>query len=382
LIGARPSALDDAVVTEGTSPEPVAPGLPGVPAFVEVRHHSPSASTAPPALTLVVPAYNESDRLDAGSGRLWGAVEGGAIDLDRTEVLVVDDASHDDTAQRAGRLLAGVPRLRVVRLRRHAGKGACVRTGMALARGSRIAFTDADMAIEPRQLPALVGALDEGDLAIGARGLAGSSVDVTDAVRGAGAKAFSWFVNFVTNVHLEDTQCGFKAFRAPVGRLLFHWSVIDGFAFDVEVLSLARQLELTVREVPVHWLRVQGSSIRALRDPLAMVRDVAVSRLRRPRGTVAGLQLGPVTDGSPALAQLVGMLEPGVPILTWADGTVTALFPLCSDAVVRDVERRVRQAWPALPCRRTAFGFHELCALAPLPWWKPPATGPRINHAP
>ena len=87
-------------------------------------------------------------------------------------------------------------------------------------------------------------------------------------------RAFNRLVNTVTRVSLDDTQCGFKAFRAPAAKLLFHCSVTERFAFDVEILSLARRLGFTIAEIPVRWLRVKGSQIRPLKDARSMARDV------------------------------------------------------------------------------------------------------------
>jgi dolichyl-phosphate beta-glucosyltransferase len=129
------------------------------------------------------------------------------------------------------------------------------------------------MAIDPVQIPALVRALEEGDVAIGSRALPGSHVDYGSPIRTLMARTFNQLVRSVTRVELADTQCGFKAFRAPVARLLFHFGIIDGFAFDVEILSLAGALGLDVVEVPVQWDNGGGTSIRAS-DPLKMVVDI------------------------------------------------------------------------------------------------------------
>ena len=87
-------------------------------------------------------------------------------------------------------------------------------------------------------------------------------------------RTFNALVNALTNVDLKDTQCGFKAFRTPMARILFHFMVVDRFAFDVEVLSLARRLGMRIAEVPVHWREAGNSTVRPVADSISMAFDV------------------------------------------------------------------------------------------------------------
>jgi hypothetical protein len=130
------------------------------------------------------------------------------------------------------------------------------------------------MAIDPVQTPQFLQALEHADLAIGSRAASGATVDRPSIHRSIMNRSFNTLVNVVTRVSLDDTQCGFKAFRGPAARLLFHCSVTERMAFDVEVLALARQLRMSIAQVPVHWLRVKGSRVRSWSDTGSMVRDV------------------------------------------------------------------------------------------------------------
>ena len=235
-------------------------------------------------LTIVVPAYNEDHRLAAGMRRFDAAVSAGAIDLDRTELVVIDDGSSDQTAAVAEKLLAALPHHRVVRLPFNQGKGAAVRAGIAGARSPYVAFMDADMAIDPLAIPLLLDGLERKDVVVGSRALPDSMVETTYVVRTLISRLFNEIVTAGTGLGLKDTQCGFKAFRTPAARLLFHLVRIDRFAFDVEVLARARRLGLGIGEVPVHWKHVEGSTVHPLHDSVAMVSDVYRSR----RGLVAG----------------------------------------------------------------------------------------------
>ncbi len=331
---------------------------------------SPSADRSSPEKpvsverSLVVPAFNEAARLGEGLSRLSDAVAAGAIDLETTEIVFVDDGSADDTASLARRLLAHAPHLRVLRLARHSGKGASVRVGVAEARGARVAFADADMAILPTQLPDLYRALDHAEVAIGCRELPGSSVDSSNLLRSLGGRGFNHLVNLVTNAELSDTQCGFKAFRTPAARLLFHYSVIDGFAFDVEVLHAARRLGLRIAEVPVRWLRIEGSRIHPLRDPVRMLADVAKVRLgvRRPP-PVPALVLG--GDGVTAGA-VRDLLGPVVPVLPRFGGDVMVLMALQGASSCDEVSKLLSERWPDARLEATTMTAGDLRSLAPL----------------
>jgi hypothetical protein len=316
-----------------------------------------------PALSIVVPAYNEADRLDEGMGRLRQAVAAGAIDPTRTELVLVDDGSTDGTGELARRMLAPMPWARVVRLDRNTGKGAAVRAGVAVARGAAIAFTDADMAIDPMQVPRFVAALADADLAIGSRVLPGASADADSLQRKLMGIAFNAVARRVTGVPTGDTQCGFKAFRTPAARLLFHFGTVDRFAFDVEVLHLARRLGMSIREVPVRWRHVGRSRIR-LRDPASMLADLARIRFSIGGPPVEALELGAADDGDRSTAAAVrAAVGPTLPVVELEGGGTLLLLPLCSAEQVRQVSARLGATLRSTPCRRRSLDVTQLAAL-------------------
>ena len=325
-------------------------------------------------LTIVVPAYNEAHRLGAGMRRLDAAASAGAVDLARTEVVVVDDGSTDATASTAEKLLAPLPHHRVVRLPVNRGKGAAVRAGVAAARSTYTAYMDADMAIDPLAVPFLLEGLEEHDIAIGCRALPDSMVETAYVVRTLMGRLFNEVVTVGTGLGLKDTQCGFKAFRTPVARLLFHLVRIDRFAFDVEILTRARRLGLTVAEVPVHWKHVEGSSVHPLHDSVSMLSDVYRSR----RGLLAGppvpcLVVRPAagTPVAPGLAHqvsaLLGDLLDGAPVSVVDEGRgVTALLAMVDPADVARAHVALRDQLAPAEVTRRALPLDGLAALGPL----------------
>jgi hypothetical protein len=346
-----------------------------------------------PRLTIIVPAFNEADRLPAGMGRFDAAVADGAVRLDETEVVLIDDGSTDETAAVARSLLAPLPHHRVISLPANSGKGAAVRTGVTLARGPYVAYMDADMAIDPRAVPSLLDALRSSEVAIGSRALAHSMVDGTYAVRAVMGRMFNRLVTTGTGLGLQDTQCGFKAFRTPVARLLFHLVGIDRFAFDVELLERARRLGLRITEVPVHWKNVPGSTVHPLHDSLSMLADVYRSRygflttspvpaviVRDGSGALGG---GAIGGGAPAgaLAERVGKVVAdsldGAPVPQVGRGpSVTVLLPLVEPAGVATVFSALRAEFPSLEVTRRSLTLDGLAALGTLSGQLQAATDP------
>jgi Glycosyl transferase family 2 len=325
-----------------------------------------------PELSIVVPAFNEAHRLPNAVARFEAAVAAGAVDVERTEVIVVDDGSTDDTAGTARSLLAPLPHHRVVSLPVNRGKGAAVRTGVALALGSSTAFMDADMAIDPQAIPLLLDGLRSNDVVIGSRALPDSMVDGTYALRAVMGRLFNWMVTTGTGLGLHDTQCGFKAFRTPAARLLFHLVRIDRFAFDVEILSRARLLGLRIREIPVQWKHVPGSTIHPLHDSIGMLGDVCRSRLGLiPAPPITGVVVadrsapGPAELAKRVCAVVADSLEDlPVPVLA-DDSAVTVLLPLVEGDEVAVVVAALRAEF-GQRVDRQGVTLDRLAAFGPL----------------
>jgi putative flippase GtrA len=249
--------------------------------FVSVRDVQSEPAPRPPApgdrrLSVVVPAYREADRI----GGTVTAIRAALGELDRAgelEIVVVDDGSPDDTAARAEDAGADV----VVRSTPNRGKGAAVRQGVLAARGRTVAFTDADLSYAPDQLLRLLDGVEAGwDVVVGSR----QHVETRTVVRAGRLREVGGrVINLLTGIALlgryRDTQCGLKAMRSDVGRLVFSHAHIDGFAFDVEVFHLVERYRLTLSEVPVEVVNSTRSTVNVARDAGRLVRDLF--RIRR-----------------------------------------------------------------------------------------------------
>ena len=209
-----------------------------------------------PHFSLVIPAYNESGRLRHTLQQCVAALD---THPPGWEIIVVDDGSTDDTRMVATEAAERDARIRVLAAP-HGGKGAAVRRGMLEARGRLRFFADADLAVGLDQLPRFFEA--DADVVIGSREAPGARRIGEPVFRHLVGRAFNLIVRLIAVRGIRDTQCGYKLFSARAAELLFRLSRLDGFAFDVELLFLARRNGLTVREVPVTWHHRTGSRVR------------------------------------------------------------------------------------------------------------------------
>jgi hypothetical protein len=241
-------------------------------------------------VSIVIPAYNEAHRLPRSMAKLVPYVRA----LGDTEVIIVDDGSTDGTVSLAERYLRELPQGRLLRLPWNSGKGSAVRAGVSMARGDAIVFMDADMASDLGDLPRLLAALGDAEVAVGSRRVGDGAT--RHSWRKAGSWGFNQIIRSLTSLDHADTQCGFKAFRHAEAKLLFSMSRATGFGFDVEVLALAHMLGYRTAEVPITWDEVDGGRFNMVRHTPAMIIDAAragrLARRTNPRWS-AGVS-GPV----------------------------------------------------------------------------------------
>lgn len=258
--------------SDATRTERATPTMPGMPST--------------PSVTIVLPAYNEEERLGPALDELFGWLRrvgppraGGrsAEELGPWDVLVVDDGSADGTAAlvearpEAQDAPDGSPaRLRVLR-RPHAGKGAAVKAGVLDATGDLVIFTDADMATPPDQIPLLIERLLAAEVALGSRVQPdGSDRRASQPLyRRLLGKLYRALAGLWVTGDVPDTQCGFKGFQRQAGQDLFARQKVTSIVFDAEIIHLARRRGYRIAIVPVHWTDKRGSRMR-VRATLAL----------------------------------------------------------------------------------------------------------------
>jgi dolichyl-phosphate beta-glucosyltransferase len=241
------------------------PGRRGVPRSFGCRLARADVGFAAPAgpqpdvirdLTLVLPAFNEAQRIEASIRKVLAWSEGR---FEHLEILVVDDGSTDGTGDLVERTFG--PRVRVLR-RPNGGKGAAVRTGVLAATQPWVLFADADLSIPIEEIEKLAARTGEAPIVIGSKRAPGGDV-VYPKLRLLLGAIGGLVVSLLVVRGFHDTQCGFKLFRTDVAQQLFAVNRLDGFGFDFEVLYLARRYGHRVIEVPVRVEHQLGSTVRA-----------------------------------------------------------------------------------------------------------------------
>jgi dolichyl-phosphate beta-glucosyltransferase len=227
---------------------------------------------APPlSLSIVVPAFNEERRLTDTLQRLTAYLR------DRPwswEVRVVDDGSTDRTVAVVEAFRASEPRV-IVQREPHGGKGRAVKAGLLAAAAEYRFICDADLSMPPHELARfLPPALVDFDVAIGTREGINAHRIGEPFYRHLMGRLFNTLVQAFVVPGIEDTQCGFKMFTARAVSAIFPSVTVNGWAFDIEVLALARQRRLRIVEVPIEWHYGEESQVSMLRDGAGMLRDL------------------------------------------------------------------------------------------------------------
>lgn len=235
-----------------------------------------------PGFSLVIPAFNEADRVGK---TLHEAIAFLQEFSPASEIILVDDGSTDATGMVVREVFdtAGELRARLIEQPLNSGKGAAVRAGLLAATRPVGLFSDADFSTPIEEAPKLLEPIftDELDVAFGSRALNRGLIGNRQAWhREQAGRVFNLAVRAMTGLPFWDTQCGFKAFRLDALRPLLPEARCDGFGFDVELLYLAHKANLRMREIPVRWNHHEGSKVHMLHDSARMLQEVIALRMR------------------------------------------------------------------------------------------------------
>lgn len=239
-----------------------------------------------PDVSIVIPAYNESDRLGGPLALMLGFISTSGLNA---EVIVVDDGSSDDTAKVAKAAFAAAPGVTasVIRYEENRGKGFAVKTGLLAAKADIALFTDADLSTPIEEMSKLVDPIRNGDFDVtfGSRALDRSLIGTHQPWRREqGGRVINFIIRTMSGLQFADTQCGFKAFNMLTFRPLLDAMTIDRFGFDVEFLFVANYHNLRLSEIPVRWNDVAGSKVSAVRDTGRMISELNQIRRNATRG--------------------------------------------------------------------------------------------------
>lgn len=236
---------------------------------------------AAPFLSLVIPAYNEEDRLPRTLRQVFAFLKEQSY---AWEVLIVENGSNDRTLEIAQDFARQNPNVTALRTESR-GKGQAVRHGMLAARGDFRFICDADLSMPIEQVHRFIPpALEEFDVAIGSRESEGAVRFNEPTYRHWGGRLVNFAIQTLILPGLNDTQCGFKCFRASAAEDLFRRQTLTGWSFDIELLYLARRRGYRIREIPIDWYFDPQTKLSAVRDAVRMVADILRIHVRAARG--------------------------------------------------------------------------------------------------
>ncbi len=233
------------------------------------------------SVSVVIPAYNEEQRITATLDRL---IED-AVPLRIQEILVVDDGSSDRTAALVNESAATAPLpIHLIQLPRNRGKGAALRAGVAEATASYVVFVDADLSATPSAIPRALELIEAGaDVVIGTR-LSAEGIDfrrTQPLIRQLSGRVFVLLRRLIVGLPYEDTQCPFKLFTREAAQRVYPQVQTDGWSFDVELLARSRKHQLRIVQLPILWGHVSGSQLHiSPRTALGVIRELIAIRAR------------------------------------------------------------------------------------------------------
>jgi glycosyltransferase involved in cell wall biosynthesis len=234
-----------------------------------------------PFLSIIIPAHNEAQRLPPSLDKIDAFLSRQDFSY---EVLVVENGSTDDTFAIAESYVAKMPYLRVIHEEQR-GKGLAVRRGMLEAVGEYRFFCDADLSMPIEQVLRFIPPqLENGEVLIGSREVAGSRRIDEPGYRHLIGRVFNTMVRWMVLPGLQDTQCGFKCFRGDIADKVFPLQTLGGMSFDAEVLFIARKMGYAIQEVPIDWTFNADSRVRLVQDSMRMAFDLLDIRLKSGRG--------------------------------------------------------------------------------------------------
>lgn len=223
-----------------------------------------------PFFSIVIPAHNEQNRLPGTLEQIFRFLEQQSFS---SEVIVVENESVDRTYEVAQEFAKQHDILQVIRSKK--GKGAAVQRGMLAARGEYRFMCDADLSMPVGEIVKfLPPVLQDFDIAIASREAKGAVRFNEPSYRHLGGRGINFLIQTLILPGLNDTQCGFKCFRADVAEDIFRRQTLLGWSFDIELLYIARRHGYRIVEIPIHWYHFSDSKVSALRDAYGMIRDI------------------------------------------------------------------------------------------------------------
>jgi glycosyltransferase involved in cell wall biosynthesis len=312
-------------------------------------------------ISIILPALNEEKRISS----LLNALRSIAIDPQHIELIVVDDGSTDGTSSVCQQIIDDFfPLGKVITKSKSTGKGSALRIGVAAASAPIIITMDADMATDLSAVEPAMEGLQKHHIVVGSRSIEGARTQGITAARRFVTIGFSFILRILTRHEISDTQCGFKAYRSPIAKILFSSSRVKGFAQDAEILDLAYRHNLSILEIPVHWTSIAGSKVNLVRDSTSSFLEFIWYQMRKSKiHQIDGLSvLDSESKGGVVESEILSFFPPSS-IYIRCQATTDILMPgICLDEIKKMAEA-FRGEYPGCEtyiCSRTLSDLSSL----------------------
>jgi dolichyl-phosphate beta-glucosyltransferase len=233
-----------------------------------------------PYLSIIIPAHNEAARLPGALEQVFKFIDQQAYS---TEVLVIENGSHDQTLQVGQEYAKSHPNLRILHLD-ESGKGRAIRQGIFETHGKYRFIADADFSMPVEEINHFLPPACDVDIGIASREAPGSIRYNEPPFRHFTGRVFNLLIRWLVLPGLHDTQCGFKCFREEAANDIFRYQSLNGWSFDVEVLKVARLHGWQIKEIPIRWYYFPGSKVSIIRDSIKMFFELLAIRRNARRG--------------------------------------------------------------------------------------------------
>ena len=230
-----------------------------------------------PFCSIVIPSYNEASQIRSTLETIKAYMDS---TTHKWEIIVVNDGSQDDTEKIVKLFSLSEPRVQIVTIS-HSGKGWAVKTGMSKAKGKLRFMCDADLSMPINEIDNFFTEIAKGyDVVVGSREISGSKRFNEPKIRHLMGRVFNFFAKTVSLTNFNDTQCGFKCFKETAAEYIFPQQTTKGFAFDIEILKLAKKGEFRITEIPIIWYHKRPSKLKIHVDSIKMMKDTFLIAFR------------------------------------------------------------------------------------------------------
>lgn len=229
------------------------------------------------SLSIVIPLFNEEKRLNKSLIKINKFIKNKNI-----EIILINDGSFDKSEKIIKKFINNKKKFSVINLKRNIGKGGALKTGVIKAKSKWILTMDLDLSVPISQILTWHKkkyVTDKFLIYFGSRNH-DESIIRSKIYRRIFGKILSFFINFILNIKIQDTQCGFKLYKSNIGKLLFSKITRNGYEHDIEITMIARNKKILIKELPITWMHKEGSKVNILIDSIKVFLSIIILKIR------------------------------------------------------------------------------------------------------